>query len=71
MLRFDSKNKNFNATSMANDIVVANFNANLNEPDSTLYINISADNTARFSANLATIKIDFEAFVDEVLGITE
>jgi len=71
MLRFDSRNKNFNAACLVNDVVVASFNASLNEPEGHIYINVNADNTTRFTSNLASIKVDLESFIDEVLGITE
>lgn len=69
MLRFDSKNKNYNAASIYNDTQIAYFYASVNEPNGSLSISINADDKAALTANATIVKSDLEDFIDEVLEL--
>ena len=71
MLRIDSKNSNYNAACVANLIQIAYFNATVNTPDNTVYVNINIDNKSAFIDNIAVAKADLEQFIDTVLEIDE
>lgn len=69
MLRIDSRNVNFNGTSVINDGAFVTMNASVNDPDNNGYISISISDMAKFRANLAAIKVDIASFVGEIVKL--
>ena len=70
MLRFDSKNRSFNAACISDNTQIAYLSANTNEPDGGIYITLNADNLISVIENLESVKADFEDFMNEILGVT-
>lgn len=68
MLRIDSKNMNFNGTSLIDGVSLVSLNANINEPDNNGYVSINISNIAKLRENIETGKIDINAFIDEILA---
>ena len=71
MLRFDSRNSNFNATSIIDSNAIASMSASVNEPDNSIYLSINSGNKQLFINNIAVIKNDLIAFIEDILGISE
>lgn len=71
MLRIDNKNMNYNGSCIVNEAIIANFNANVNEPNGNCYINVNMEDLALARANLAAVKLDLAAFVDAIMGEEE
>lgn len=69
MLRIDSKNMNFNGSSIINNESFVSFNASVNEPDNNGYVSINISDMARLRSNLASVKADIAAFIDEIVKL--
>lgn len=68
MLRIDSTNINYNASSIINDDdIIANFSAGINDPSESMYISIGANNFTIFKNNLSIIKSDLNDFLDSLV----
>ena len=67
MLRIDSTNTNYNASSIIGGNNVANFTANVNNPGDSVYFSISVNNLTILQANLAEIKEDLADFIDSII----
>lgn len=70
MLRIDSKNMNFNGTSIIDETAIASFNASVNETDNNSYVNISIQNLSSVRTNINTFEADLNAFIREITGIS-
>ena len=62
---------NYNATSSYEDVVLASFNASVNEPNNNSYISINIDNMTAFTNNIAIAKTDLASFIDTIVGNSE
>lgn len=70
MLRIDSKNLNFNGTSVIDELSLASFSASINEPDNVGYISVNFNNLNEVRQNLNVITTDLDAFLEEILKTT-
>ena len=71
MLRIDSKNMNFNGTSMVNGLGLASLSASVNDPDNNAYVSINVMDMSSARTNLAALKADVAAFLDEIAKLPE
>jgi len=66
MLRMDSKNINFNGSSVIDDVAVANFGAN--HDGNNVYFNMSVSNIELYKEYKSSVEVDFSEFCNEVLA---
>lgn len=69
MLRMDSKNINFNGSSVIDDVAVANFGAN--HDGNNVYFNMNISNIELYKVNKSSVEADFFEFCNEVLIAAE
>lgn len=66
MLRIDSTNTNYNASSVFNDETLASFSASVNNPSESVYFSINVNTLTTLKTNLSVIKSDLEDFIDSI-----
>lgn len=69
MLRIDSRNMNFNGSSVIGDQSFVSFNASINDPDNNGYISINISDMERFRSSLAAVEGDVIAFLEEIVKV--
>lgn len=66
MLRIDSTNTNYSASSIIGGNNVATFTASVNNPGDSVYFSINVNNLAILQTNLTEIKDDLADFIDSI-----
>lgn len=66
MLRIDSTNTNYSASSIIGGNNVATFTASVNNPGDSVYFSMNVNNLATLQANLTEIKDDLADFIDSI-----
>jgi len=66
MLRIDSTNTNYNASSIIGGSNVATFTASVNNPGDSVYFSININSLAILQTNLTEIKDDLADFIDSI-----
>lgn len=67
MLRIDSTNTNYNASSIIGGNNVATFTASVNNPGDSVYFSVNVNNLTTLQTNLAEIKEDLADFIDSIV----
>lgn len=67
MLRIDSTNTSYNASSIIGGNNVASFTANINNPGEGVYVSIGFNSLTILQNNLTELKEDLEEFLDSIV----